>query len=168
MEGGLAFAYMRVFECVVCVVMLDEKRGKFVANDTKCLLLGYCKRTKAYRLMFLQIKNIIKSRNMVLMEYSMSVGNNLEMCPSGRIEGLTVVVVDKSSKLSSCNDGKEPEEEVGDHLVANEKPIKILAGKDSRVERFSKNGRYSKRKWRPSITFNPNTTKNGPMWHFFL
>ena len=30
--------------------------------------LGYCERTKAYRLMYLQTKSIIKSRNVILMK----------------------------------------------------------------------------------------------------
>ena len=37
----------------------DEKMDKLNVKGTICLFLGYCKGTKAYRLMFLQNKNII-------------------------------------------------------------------------------------------------------------
>ena len=61
------------------------------------------------------------------MEDSTSVENALEICPSGRHEGPTVVVVDVPSKSSSCEDVEEREEQVGDHLIANEEAIKIPA-----------------------------------------
>ena len=71
------------------------------------------------------------------------------MRPSGRNEGPMVVVVDESSKSSSCDDGEEREEQVGDHLVANEETIEIPAENDGHVERFGKDGRYPKRERRP-------------------
>ena len=37
----------------------------------------------------------------------MSVENPLEMCQSGKNVGPTMVIVDKSSKSPSCDDGKE-------------------------------------------------------------
>lgn len=51
---------------------------------------------------------------MVFIEDNTSIGNNLEMCPSRRNEGPTAVLVDESSKSSSCDDGEEHEEQVGD------------------------------------------------------
>lgn len=64
------------------------------------------------------------------------------MHPSGKKKGPTVVLVDESCKLSLYNNGEEREEQVGDHLVANEEAIKIPAENDGRVERFGKDGRY--------------------------
>jgi hypothetical protein len=61
----------------------------------------------------------------------------------GRNESLTVLVVDKSSKASSWNDG---EEQMGDHLVANEEAIEIPTENDSRVKRFGKSERYLNKK----------------------
>jgi hypothetical protein len=52
----------------------DEKRGKLDAKGTKCLFLGYCEGTKAYRLMCVQSKNIIKCRDVEFMEDNTSVG----------------------------------------------------------------------------------------------
>ena len=56
-----------------------------------------------------------------------------------------------------------------DHLVTNDEAIEIPTEKDDCVERFGKDGRYHKRKWRPEsggrIIFFPNTVKNGLIWH---
>ena len=41
---------------------------------------------------------IIKNRDVVFMEDNRSIRNNLRMCPNGRNEGPTLVVVDESSK----------------------------------------------------------------------
>jgi hypothetical protein len=71
----------------------DEKRGKLDAKGTKCLFLGYCEGTKAYRLMCVQSKKIIKCRDVEFMEDHTSVGNDLEMHPSGRNETPNVVIV---------------------------------------------------------------------------
>ena len=43
-----SIAYMDVFGCVTYVMVSDERRGNFDANDTKC-----CKGTKGYRLIYL-------------------------------------------------------------------------------------------------------------------
>ena len=44
---------------------------------------------------------------------------------NGRNEGPTVVVVNESSKSSSCDDN---EEQVGDHLIANEESNRNIHG----------------------------------------
>lgn len=67
------------------------------------------------------------------------------MHSSGRNEGPMLVIVDKSSRSSSCNDGEECEEPMGAHLVANKKTIKSIAENDCHVEIFAKNERYLKR-----------------------
>ena len=67
------------------------------------------------------------------------------MRPSGRNEGHTAVIVNKYSKSSSCNDGEEYDEQVEDHVVANDEAIKIPM----------ENGE--------STIFYPNTVKNRPM-----
>ncbi len=69
----------------------------------KCLFLGYCEGTKAYRLMCVQSKKIIKRRDVEFMEDSTSVDNDLQMHPSARNETPNVVIVDTSSK-SPCVD----------------------------------------------------------------
>ena len=136
---------MSVFGCVAYAIMSDVQRGKLNAKDTKCLFLGYCEGTKACRRLCLRTKKVIKSRDVVFVEDGTSVGNALEIRQSGRNEGPTVVVVEEFAKSSSCDDGEERKEQVGDHLIANEEAIKIPVGNDSRVERFGKDRRYSKR-----------------------
>jgi hypothetical protein len=44
------------------------------------------------------------------MKDDMNIGNALEMHPSQRSEGLTMVVVDEYFKLSSYDDGEERDE----------------------------------------------------------
>jgi hypothetical protein len=75
-------------------MVLDEKRGKLDAKGTKCLFFGYCEGTKAYRLMCVQSKKIIKCRDVDFMEDSTYVGNDFEMRPSRRNETPNVVIVD--------------------------------------------------------------------------
>ncbi len=99
-------SHMRVFGCIAYAMVPDEKRGKLDAKGTKCLFLGYCEGTKAYRLMCVQSKKIIKCRDVEFMEDSTMEGNDLEMCPSGRNETPNVVIVDTSSK-SPCVDDDE-------------------------------------------------------------
>ena len=80
-------AHMRVFGCIAYAMVPDAKRGKLDAKGTKCLFLGYCEGTKAYRLMCVETKKIIKSRDVVFVEDSTSVGHGLEMSPSGSNQG---------------------------------------------------------------------------------
>jgi hypothetical protein len=78
-------SHMRVFGCIAYAMVPDEKRGKLDAKGTKCLFPGYCEGTKAYRLMCVQSKKIIKCRDVEFMEDTTSVGNDLvqvgEMTP---------------------------------------------------------------------------------------
>ena len=80
--------------------------------------------------------------NMVLMEDSTSIENNSKMCSNGRNEGPLAGVVNESSKSSLCDDNDKCEEQVRDHLVANDEAIEIPAGNDDRVDRFGKDGTY--------------------------
>jgi hypothetical protein len=102
---------MRVFGCIAYAMVPDEKRGKLDAKGTKCLFLGYCEGTKAYRLMCVQSKKIIKCRDVEFMEDNTSVGNDLEMHPSERNETPNAVIVDTcTSNVSKAlqNSSKAP------------------------------------------------------------
>jgi hypothetical protein len=114
-------SHMRVFGCIAYAMVPDEKRGKLDAKGTKCLFLGYCEGTKAYRLMCVQSKKIIKCRDVEFMEDSTSVGNDLEMHPSGRNEIPNVVIVDTSSK-SPYVDDDELTSDVKEHPSNQEAP----------------------------------------------
>lgn len=105
-----------------------------------------------------------------------SVGNYLKIHQSGRNEGPTIVVLEKSSKSSSCDDDEECKEQVGYHLVTNEKAIKILADNDGCIERVGNDQRFPKRErrerrppgewWRNHIP--SKHSKKGPMWHCLM
>ena len=88
-------AHMRVFGCIVYVMMSDGKRRKkkthththIDAKDTKCLCFGYCKASKHID----SCVWILQNRDVVFMEYSTSVGNDLEMSPRGRNKALMAI-----------------------------------------------------------------------------
>ena len=117
---------MHVFGCVAYAKVPDAKRGKLDAKGTKCLFLGYCEGTKAYRLMCVETMKIIRSRDVVFDEDSTSVGHGLEMSPSGSSETPSLVLVDESSKPPPTDDGddgdlkkvEKPEGEEGGASVA--------------------------------------------------
>ena len=82
-----------------------------------------------------------------------------------------MVVVDKSSKFL-CGDDKEREEQVRDHLIANEKTIEIPAENDNLVKGSKMEdilrGSNTHMESAKIITFYPNTVKNEPMWHSWM
>jgi hypothetical protein len=114
-------SHMHVFGCITYAMVPDEKRGKLDAKGTKCLFLGYCEGIKAYRLMCVQSKKIIKCRDVEFMEDNTNVGKDLEMHPSGRNETPNVVIVDTSSK-SPCVDDDEGTSDVNEYPSNQEAP----------------------------------------------
>jgi hypothetical protein len=86
-------SHLRVFGCIAYAKVPDEKRTKLDAKATKCLMLGYCEGTKAYRLICLETQKIIKSPDVTFFEDKKA----LEECPSGS-DGVIDFDVDKSSK----------------------------------------------------------------------
>ena len=99
-----SISHMRVFGCIAYAKVPDEKRTKLDAKGIKCLFVGYCEGTKAYRLIFLESQKI-KSPNIVIFEDK----RLLEERPSGSI-GQEALEVDHSSK--SDDDDEEEDLEV--------------------------------------------------------
>jgi hypothetical protein len=64
----LDVSHLRVFSCKAFVHIPDEKRSKLVSKSMPCVFLRYCERTKAYHLMCVETKRIIKSRDVVFLE----------------------------------------------------------------------------------------------------
>lgn len=62
--------YIRIFGCFACAKVLDSMREKLKEKDTRCLFLGYCKDTKAFRLMYLDTKKVIKSCDVDFLEHT--------------------------------------------------------------------------------------------------
>jgi hypothetical protein len=54
-------SHLRVFGCKTFAHILDEKRSKLESKSMPCVFLGYCERTKTYRLMCVETIRIIKS-----------------------------------------------------------------------------------------------------------
>ena len=50
----LSVAHMRVFGCIAYAKIPDASRTKLEPKSVKCLFLGYCEGTKAYRLINLR------------------------------------------------------------------------------------------------------------------
>jgi reverse transcriptase-like protein len=109
-------SHMRTFGCIAYAKVPDCMRTKLDAKGTKCVFLGYCEGTKAYRLMCLDTKKIIKSRDVEFVEHK-SACEHLEMCPSGS----NGVFVDTSSISAK----KEEEDEDIEELNQHEEPKKM-------------------------------------------
>ncbi len=69
--------HLRVFGCKTFAHVPDEKRTKLESKSMPCVFLGYYEGTKAYRLMCVETKKIIKSRNVVFIEGSKEIGGVL-------------------------------------------------------------------------------------------
>lgn len=101
---------MRVFEYMAYAMVPEEQRGKLNAKDTICLFLRCCKGTKVYKLMCVQAKKIIKSRDILFMKDNMNDINDLEMHPYRKNENHMVNAMDKFSKSSLVDLGEDIEE----------------------------------------------------------
>jgi hypothetical protein len=64
---------LRVFGCKAFAHVPDEKKTKFKFKSMLCVFLGYYEGTKAYRLMCVKTKRIIKSRDVVFIEGSKEI-----------------------------------------------------------------------------------------------
>lgn len=99
----------------------NEKNDKLDAKNTKCLLFGYCKGTRAYRLICWKTNKIMKSRDVLFMDDRTSVGNYLKMDPNERNDALMVVRMHEfveSPFINLGEDIEECEEQVGDNQAA--------------------------------------------------
>ena len=88
-----------MFKNFAYAMIPNKKKDKLKEKRIKYVFLGYCEGMKTYRLICLDIKKIIKNKVVMFMEDSGSIRNDLEIRPSGRIEGPTMVVMDGSFKL---------------------------------------------------------------------
>ena len=104
-----SISHSRVFWCIAYAKVPDEERSKLDAKGIKCLMLGYCDGTRAYRLMCLETKKIIKSPDVTFFEDM----EDLEKCPSGRNEGSNHMVdsFPKSNQEEGIVDDLEDDEE---------------------------------------------------------
>ena len=97
-------SHMRVFGCIACAKIPDEKRTKLDAKGIKYLIVGYCEGIKAYRLVCLESQKMIKSLDVVFFENKRLLEEGL----SGSI-GQETLEVDHSTK---SNDDDEEDLEI--------------------------------------------------------
>ena len=88
--------YMRTFGCIAFAKVPDFQRTKLEPKATKCLFLGYCEGTKTYRLMSVETKKILRSRDVTFLQDSTLQGASVDG-PSGRNED-NGVIMDQSTK----------------------------------------------------------------------
>jgi hypothetical protein len=133
-------AHIRVFGSIVYAMVWNEKIGKLDVKGIKCVFLGYCENMKVCNIMCLETKKIVKiNKGFVFMEDSGSIRNDLEIHPSWRNEGPTVVVMDESCK-SPLFDGigqfMDDNKQVGGNGVVIEEPREGPANNNIVVEGF--------------------------------
>jgi hypothetical protein len=73
----LDVSHLKVFGCKAFAHVPDEKRTKLESKSMACVFLGYYEGTKAYRLMCVETKIIIKRIDVVFIEGSKEIGGLL-------------------------------------------------------------------------------------------
>jgi hypothetical protein len=111
---------MTIFGCIAYAKVLDYMRGKLDAKGTRCIFLGYCEGTKAYRFMCLGTQKIIKSRDVEFLEHK-SASRKWEICPSGS----SGVIVDTSpiprdNQQEDREDHSQSEDNGKEHMEVEE------------------------------------------------
>ena len=106
-------SHMRTFGCIAYALVPSAKRTKLDAKGIKCLFLGYCEGTKAYRLMCVESKKIIKCRDVTFLEDGGPDPKLLEMSPSGSTGG-SVQKVGTTPRVHIEDEGDEDEEQGAD------------------------------------------------------
>ena len=97
---------MRVFGCIAYTKIPNASRTKLEPKSVKCLFLGYCEGTKAYRLINLDSKKIIRCCDVTFCEHGES--HELESRPRGSIVDKGMLIVD--TPLTPLN-GEEVDDE---------------------------------------------------------
>ncbi len=113
----LDVSHLKVFGCKAFAHIPNEKRSKLESKSMPCVFLGYYEGTKAYRLMCVETKRIIKSRDVVFVEGTKKVEGVLHNKP---LPKQVEHVVDEV-----MND---------DELVKDANPISLNEGSVERVE----------------------------------
>ena len=125
-------SFICVFGCIAYAKVPDEKRTKLNAKDIKCLFVGYCEGTKAYRLVCLESQKIIKSPDVVFFEDK----RLSEEGPSGSI-GQEPLEVDHSSKSDDDDDDEDLEVKTKSSEEKNFSTTQVEANEDNTITRPS-------------------------------
>ena len=120
---------MRTFGCIAFAKVPDSQRTKLDAKATKCLFMGYCEGTKAYRLMWVKTKKILQSRDVTFCEDSTPQGHLVDG-PNGRNE-VKGVIMDQSTNTPIVVLDDEDEDE-GDGKLDAPTTLKTKNGEERR------------------------------------
>ncbi len=164
--------HLRVFGCKTFAHIPDEKRSKLESKSIPCVFLGYCEGTKAYCLMCLQTKRIIKSRDVVFLEGTEEVESVYDKRPlSNQIEHL---VVDELAKdVNPISLKARPAEDVeGDESTTNSSSEEEFASsQDEGLNEPQQDGPKERpqRHIRSGLVIGgwPPKRWNEPPWHFW-
>ena len=115
-------SHMRTFGCIAYALVPSAKRTKLDAKGIKCLFLGYCEGTKAYRLMCVETKAIIKCRDVTFLEDGGADPKLLEMSPSGRSGG-PAQMVGTTPRVHIEDEGDEDEGVEDEDIVEPKKKV---------------------------------------------
>jgi hypothetical protein len=77
-------SYLKVFSCKTYAHIPNEKKNKLESKSIPHVFLGYCDMTKAYCLMCIETKKIIKSQNFVFLEGRIEVEGVNEIKPHSK------------------------------------------------------------------------------------
>ncbi len=117
--------HLRVFGCKAFAHIPDEKRSKLESKSMPCVFLGYCEGTKAYHLMCVETKRIIKSQDVVFLEGTKEVKGVHDDRPPSKEEEHVIVdeVVNDDELVKDANPislKEKPTEDVkGDEFTLN-------------------------------------------------
>ncbi len=92
--------HLRVFGCKAFAHVPHEKRTKLESKSMPCVFLGYYEGTKAYCLMCVETKRIVKSRDVVFIEMLKEIGGVFHL---EKVENVVVHEI-----MNKEVEGKEP------------------------------------------------------------
>lgn len=88
-------ADIHVFKCIVHTMGFNETRSKLDAKGTKYLIFRFYEGMKMYNLTYTIVKDHLKkTKDVMFIESSTSIGSDLKMHPSTRYDGPMVVILD--------------------------------------------------------------------------
>jgi hypothetical protein len=118
-----------VLSCKVAHIP-DKKRSKLESKSMPCVFLGYCEGTKAYRLMCVETKRIIKSQDVVFLEGTKKVEGVHDNRPPSKEGEHHVVdeVVNDDERCQGCQS----------YIFEGERLVKDVKGDESTSNSFSK------------------------------
>jgi hypothetical protein len=124
----LDVSHLRVFGCKTYAHILDEKRSKLKSKSVPCVFLGYCERTKAYRLMCFETKRIIKNQDVVFLERTEEMEGVHDNTPlSKQVEHVVLdEVVNDDELVKDAN-----------HISLKERSVEDVEGDESTSNSYS-------------------------------